>query len=259
MVEKKTEPHTRCEGHWFAKVVSALLLIAFFALSGCAARQLYQDYAVRHTQAQLSNLHHIGEPVITQENVESDWSRGMLSINPDYRGWLTIYGTEVDGPVVQGEDNDEYLRTNFYGEYSVGGVFFMDCAVEPDVNGNKMIYGHMMHDSTMFGPLRGYLNEEFFKKNNVIRWEDKDGDHFYKLVAGLVLPGSATDTEYIDFRQWLNDQDEETTHRMLEIVEERAYIFQPDIMRDGTERYLFLMTCVNDGARRLLLVAEEMS
>lgn len=161
----------------------------------------------------------------------------MLELNPDYVGWLTVYGTEVDGPVVQGEDNDEYLRTDFYGDYSIGGVFFMDCLVDLEQDGNLMIYGHMMYDETMFGPLRKYRDAAFFKENNVLRWEDRNGEHFYKFVAGLILPDTADDTEYIDFRQWLNEQDAETTQRMLEIVEENAYIFQPDIMRDGSEKY----------------------
>lgn len=107
--------------------MSALLLVAFLAISGCAARQLYQDYLVRHTQAQLTQLHRAVSTETVEEQVNSDWSRGMLELNPDYVGWLTVYGTEVDGPVVQGEDNDEYLRTDFYGDYSIGGVFFMDC------------------------------------------------------------------------------------------------------------------------------------
>ena len=130
--------------------------------------------------------------------------------------------------------------------------------VDLEKDGNLMIYGHMMYDETMFGPLRKYRDAAFFKENNVLRWEDRNGEHFYKFVAGLILPDTADDTEYIDFRQWLNEQDAETTQRMLEIVEENAYIFQPDIMRDGSEKYLFLMTCTNNGANRLLLVAERM-
>ena len=249
---------TQRKSRRFAKVLSALLLVAFLAISGCAARQLYQDYIVRHTQAQLTQLHRAVSVESAEEQTDGDWSRGMLELNPDYAGWLTVYGTEVDGPVVQGEDNDEYLRTDFYGNYSIGGVFFMDCLADCAQDGNLMIYGHMMYDETMFGPLRKYRDAAFFKENNVLRWEDRSGEHFYKFVAGLILPDTADDTEYIDFRQWLNEQDAETTQRMLEIVEENAYIFQPDIMRDGSEKYLFLMTCTNNGANRLLLVAEPM-
>ena len=142
MAAKTSRRPTQCKGRRFAKVLSALLLVAFLAISGCAARQLYQDYLVRHTQAQLTQLHRAVSTETVEEQVNSDWSRGMLELNPDYVGWLTVYGTEVDGPVVQGEDNDEYLRTDFYGDYSIGGVFFMDCLVDLEQDGNLMIYSY---------------------------------------------------------------------------------------------------------------------
>ena len=41
----------------------------------------------------------------TEEN-NTDWSKGMLDINSDYKGWLTIYGTQISEPVVQGETNE---------------------------------------------------------------------------------------------------------------------------------------------------------
>ena len=82
---------------------------------------------------------------------EKDWSKGMLAINPDYVGWLTVYGTTADGPVVQGEDNNEYLRTNIYGEHATAGTLFMDSIVDMDSGGNLIIYGHHMRDDTMFG------------------------------------------------------------------------------------------------------------
>lgn len=258
MEGRNSKPRLKA-GVVFLRVVSALLLTAFVAVSGYALYNIYQDYLVRHTQAQLTQMHRLNNAGTRSEMQEKgDWSGGMLDINPDYVGWLTIYGTEVDGPVVQGEDNDEYLRTDFYGDYSIGGVFFMDCLVDTEQDGNLMIYGHMMYDETMFGPLRNYRNKDFFQENNVVRWEGENGTTFYKLVAGLILPGTADDTDYIDFRQWLNEQDPETTQRMMEIIEERAYIFQPDPMRNGEEKYMFLMTCTANGAKRLLLVGERL-
>ena len=39
----------------------------------------------------------------------------LLAINPDVRGWLTIDGTHVDYPIVQGEDDMEYVNKGVYG------------------------------------------------------------------------------------------------------------------------------------------------
>lgn len=145
-------------------------------------------------------------------------------------GWLTVYGTEVDGPVVQGEDNDEYLRTDFYGDYSIGGVFFMACLVdlEHGAGNPEDLRPYDVLTETMFGPLRKYRDAAFFKENNVLRWEDRNGEHFYKFVAGLILPDTADDTEYIDFRQWLNEQDAETTRGCWKSWRKTHISFRPD-------------------------------
>ena len=39
----------------------------------------------------------------------------LQSNNPDVLGWLCVYGTGVDYPLVQGTDNDVYLNTSVTG------------------------------------------------------------------------------------------------------------------------------------------------
>ena len=75
--------------------------------------------------------------------------------NPDMIGWLSIEGTVIDYPVVRTPgDNEKYLRLGFDGAYATGGTLFLDERCDPGVEkvtANQMIYGHDMHDGTMFG------------------------------------------------------------------------------------------------------------
>ena len=41
-------------------------------------------------------------------------------------GWIRINDTEINQPIVQGEDNGYYLRHNYRGEYATAGSVFMD-------------------------------------------------------------------------------------------------------------------------------------
>ena len=53
--------------------------------------------------------------------------------NSDVCGWITIYGTHVDYPIVQSEDNSTYLMRNPRGEYSLSGSIFMDYMNQKDL------------------------------------------------------------------------------------------------------------------------------
>ncbi|WP_130811333.1 hypothetical protein [Olsenella sp. Marseille-P4559] len=36
----------------------------------------------------------------------------LVAVNPDVVGWLTLYGTGIGHPLVQGQDNEKYLNAN---------------------------------------------------------------------------------------------------------------------------------------------------
>ena len=63
-------------------------------------------------------------------------------------------------------DNEYYLRRGFDRFYAVGGTLFLDerCSVSTDApTANWLIYGHNMHDGSMFGQLVRYRDEDFYK------------------------------------------------------------------------------------------------
>ena len=82
--------------------------------------------------------------------------------NSDVCGWITIYGTHVDYPIVQSEDNSTYLMRNPRGEYSLSGSIFMDYMNQKDFSDfNTIIYGHHMDGGAMFGDFDQYLDQSF--------------------------------------------------------------------------------------------------
>lgn len=234
-----------------AQFISVLLFLLFIGLCSLLGVKVYASYHVAQTKQQLIETRLLSTP-------EKDWSKGMLAINKDYVGWLTVYGTDVNGPVVQGKDNNEYLRTDIYKEHSEPGTLFVDESVDMDVDGNVIIYGHMMKDGSMFGTLKQYKKKSFFKENRIVRWEDKNGEHYYSIFAAMVINGTPGDERFLDLTQWTNGISEEKAADMLTTLQERSYAFQPNMLRNPDNKYLFLVTCdyshKND---RLVLVAER--
>jgi len=85
---------------------------------------------------------------------DPDPIRDLLEINPDYIGWITIEGTNIDYPVVQGWNNYKYVYFTFSGEENKAGAIFMDYRVVSGFDSPAVIlYGHNMKDGSMFGDL----------------------------------------------------------------------------------------------------------
>ena len=236
-----------------AKLVRLLALLCFFVFGGAALLRMQQTNSTRQISQQLVLLR---KAASAQEDGQTDWSKGMLDVNPDYAGWLTVYGTDIDGAVVQGESNNTYLRTDIYGQYSVSGTLFLDNTVDNTADGNVIIYGHMMQDSTMFGDLKLYKNKDYFTENRYLRWDSQTGERYYELFAGMVISGSANNTEYVNLQQWANTLTETQTAEMLQTIQEQAFLYRDSLLTGDS--YIFLVTCdTNRYNTRLVLVGRE--
>ncbi len=87
----------------------------------------------------------------------------LFQINEDAVGWLYINGTNIDYPVVQGENNLEYAGKDLYGNSSLTGCIYL--ASENDssfVDAYNIIYGHHMDNGAMFGDVEKFADKEFF-------------------------------------------------------------------------------------------------
>lgn len=238
----------------FSRLISVVALGAIVVISVMLFKSLEQT---KETQGLTSTLQTIR--AVSKEKNETDWSNGMLAINPDYKGWLTVYGTTATGAVVQGETNDTYLRTDIYGEYSVPGTLFLDESTDTDLRGNMIIYGHKMNDGTMFGALDKFKDADFFADNGTVCWEGEYGKEYYQIFALMVIPGYTTDPNFIDIEQWNNNLTPDETLEMLTVIQDRASIFQNLTFDCDNDKFLFLVTCdynINNG--RMLLAAKKL-
>lgn len=94
-----------------------------------------------------------------------------LAQNPDFVAWLRIPGTNVDYPVVQTDDPDDYLNHTFSGKSSVVGTLFSLADADYQAPGrNIAIYGHHLRSSgeKMFTSLVRYKNPDFYEDNQTI-------------------------------------------------------------------------------------------
>lgn len=86
----------------------------------------------------------------------------LKEINPEVISWLTVYGTNIDYPCTQAENNNKYVNTDVEGAYSLAGSIFLDCRNEKDFSDfTSILYGHHMAKNAMFGDLEKFREKEF--------------------------------------------------------------------------------------------------
>ena len=85
------------------------------------------------------------EPVETEteEPDKTQWPKvdfvQLEAINPDVVGWIFIEGTNINYPVVQGEDNDYYLSHLLDRSSNSSGSIFLDAYCAPDFSDSHSI------------------------------------------------------------------------------------------------------------------------
>lgn len=89
------------------------------------------------------------------------------AMNPDVIGWLTVYDTKIDYPVLRSPNsNDDYISKNPMGEWESAGSLFLDHDNKADFSDfNTIIFGHHMEERKMFGDVDEFLDKTFFEKH----------------------------------------------------------------------------------------------
>ena len=169
--------------------------------------------------------------------------RDLYEQNPDLIGWLTIDGTDIDLPVVQTPGNNEYyLRRGFDRFYAVGGTLFLDerCSVSTDApTANWLIYGHNMHDGSMFGQLVRYRDEDFYKAHPTFTFDTLYEGGTWQVVAAVDTALGADTLPYYTFFD--ADTKLDWQHRVRAITEKALY--DTGVMPEYGAQLLTLSTC----------------
>ena len=131
----------------------------------------------------------------------------LIKINPDVYGWITLYGTEIDYPLVQGEDNDKYVNTDYEGNFSLSGALFLDCNNTRDMRDTvNIIYGHHMEKDKMFGGLDHYEKQDYFKEHqygNLYVDGTNYGLEFFMLIKADAYDSKVYNTNERDINQYI--------------------------------------------------------
>lgn len=159
--------------------------------------------------------------------------------NPDIVGWIYCEGTVINYPILQGVDNQQYLRRLYDGTQSTLGSIFLDFRNLSDFSDlNSLVYGHNIRSGQMFAPLSSYREQSYYEEHPVMWLLTPDTAYRIDLIAGLVVP---SDSEVYEIYSYPEDLLEG-----LEYVLSQSTFDAGDVDPESVERIVTLSTCSYD-------------
>ena len=176
----------------------------------------------------------------------------LRALNPDVFGWLTVYGTMIDYPLVQGETNSFYVNHNVFREFSLAGAIFLDVSNNPNFTDfNSIIHGHFMDQRAKFGDISLFQEREFFDSRRYGNLFFNDRDHGLEFFALIETSGYNWEI----YAPGIEERERQIAY--LENVLDIAMHVRDDVPVTIEDRIVLLSTCTNNIVNgRHLLVAK---
>lgn len=181
--------------------------------------------------------------VLTQEDRKI--LQGIASLheeNPDVIGWIRFDNSEISYPLMQGKDNDYYLKRNYQGEKNNAGSIFLEASNSPDLEDcHSIIYGHNMKDLSMFGSLKEYKYKDYYKEHSYFTIYTLDQVYRYQIFAyyDISMYGDVYNNQFgpDDFFQ-----------SFIDTMVSRSY-YDTGVRPQKTDKIITLSTCSTEGNR----------
>lgn len=145
-----------------------------------------------NTKKEQEEIHNLLNNIVIDENQikEPQETEKMLQVRAlqqqytDVVGWLEVLGTNIDYPVMQGEDNNYYVKHNYKKEYAFDGSIFLHKDYDWSIpSSNLLLYGHNNKNDVMFAQLLKYKDESFYKQYPTIKFTTSEEDAEYEIIA----------------------------------------------------------------------------
>lgn len=225
-----------------------ILAIGIITFSGYNLWNIYSEYtAGEKLYDQYADEFIISPKEVPKQSPEEKEEEPILSIdfdallarNKDVVGWIYIEDTPINYPIVQGSDNNYYLRRLLDGSYNIAGSIFMDYKNSSDLTDlNTIIYGHNLKNGTMFSSLKDYGAQEYYDKHPLMHLLTPEGDYVIELIAGY-------QTNIYSNIYKTPETAEELLLLYNEIV--KLSTFKSNISLDHGDRLITLSTCSEGG------------
>ena len=145
-------------GNRILSIMAGILILLMLSYGMYSLWDTYKIYANSFADEELLKF----RP--TDDGADNPTLKDLKKLNPDVKAWIQVPKTNIDYPVVQGQDDMEYITKNVYGEFELSGAIFLSCLNKDDFSDPyNLVYGHNMKNGGMFADVADFTNKEYFE------------------------------------------------------------------------------------------------
>ncbi len=220
-----------------------LAILVALACGGLLIKSKIDENKTNEITQDIRNKAYVDSTDVKNTNVKKNIPidfKALDEANPDIYAWITIDGTEIDYPIVQSADsNDYYLDHAVDGsESSAGAIFTEDYTAKDFSDFNTVVYGHNMHNNTAFGSLKNYRDEDYFSAHDKITVYTENDIFTYKIFLLIFL---MTDTFFLTMIIIVSRQEEYIDS--IFGMRNMSSIIDDSVNVDTNDKIITLSTC----------------
>ena len=172
----------------------------------------------------------------------------LMQINPETEAWILLPDTKINYPIVKHTDNAYYLNHMIDGTSNSAGTLFIDTNNSNNfADQNTIVYGHNMKNGSMFGQLKKYGKEDFYKEHPCFYLYTKDGVWQYDIFSVRVVD-ELSDSYTMTFAST-------DAYRSYLDQAVRKSMYDTTATADVTDSIITLSTCTSKDTDRLIVQA----
>lgn len=244
--------------------LSVLMLTIILALCACS-QNVGRQTVVSPSDVPISSADtEVESEPLRDENGVLVSFLPMLEEYPDMVGWITVPGTIIDYPVVQGSDNDYFLTHDYKGDSNRNGAIYLDFRVDFEygrISRNVIIHGHHMKSGVMFANLVKYDDPEFLRQNPIVRFDSMYEDSLWVIFAVMKIDayGGEDGMPTFDFMKCDFADDGEFAQYVADIRARSVYDTAGIVDVNGSDSIITMSTCSYEYDNfRTVIVARKM-
>ena len=226
----------------------------------CGGYLIYHHWSVKQRELEYEKLRQeetlsaATETVIAEPETEESTEETVIYCDPvydfgqlheqneDIYAWIVVPGTQVDYPLLQSETDNYYLDYNLdHSKGYPGCIYTNQCNRKDFSDYNTVLYGHNMKNLSMFGSLKKYKTEDFYKDHQFFTIYTSEYAYRYQIFAYYDVP--ETDEVYT-----VGFAPDETFQKFIDKMKQKSYD-DTGVNVTKDDHIMTLSTCSTTGKR----------